>query len=227
MKLSVVMPAYNEEKTIAEIIGRVQAIPLEKEIIVVDDGSTDSTREILKKIASSEAGLKVIFHRQNLGKGAALRRGFAQVSGDVIVVQDADLEYDPADLPRLLEPIQKGQARIVYGSRILGKNPFSYLRYWLGGLLLSKLTNILYGSKITDEPTCYKMFRREVLQEIDLKCKGFEFCPEFTAKVLRRGEKILEVPISYSPRRMEEGKKIRWKDGLVAAYVLIKYRIVK
>jgi len=226
MKLSVVIPAYNEEKTVAEIIRRVQAVPLEKEIIVVDDGSTDRTGEILKEIASS-GRVKVIFQERRQGKGAALRRGFAQVSGEVIVVQDADLEYHPGDFVRLLEPIQKGRARIVYGSRILGKNPFSYLRYWLGGLFLSKLTNILYGSKITDEPTCYKMFRREILQEIDLKAKGFEFCPEFTAKVLRRGEKILEVPISYSPRSMAAGKKIRWKDGFVAVYTLIKYRIVK
>jgi len=226
MKLSVVIPAYNEEKTVAEIIRRVQAVPLDKEIIVVDDGSTDRTVEILKEIASTP-GLKVIFQQRNLGKGAALRRGFAEATGEVIVVQDADLEYDPREFPRLLEPIQKGQARIVYGSRTLGKNPFSYLRYWLGGLFLSKLTNILFGSKITDEPTCYKMFRREVLQEIGLKCKGFEFCPEFTAKVLRRGEKILEVPIAYRPRRMEEGKKIRWRDGLIAAYTLIKYRIMR
>ncbi|KPJ63203.1 MAG: glycosyl transferase [Planctomycetes bacterium DG_23] len=226
MKLSVVIPAYNEEKTVAEIIRRVQAVPLDKEIIVVDDGSTDRTVEILKEIASTP-GVKVIFQERNLGKGAALRRGFAEATGEVIVVQDADLEYDPREFPRLLEPIQKGQARIVYGSRTLGKNPFSYLRYWLGGLFLSKLTNILFGSKITDEPTCYKMFRREVLQEIGLKCKGFEFCPEFTAKVLRRGEKILEVPIAYRPRRMEEGKKIRWRDGLIAAYTLIKYRIMR
>jgi glycosyltransferase involved in cell wall biosynthesis len=226
MKLSVVIPAYNEERTIAEIIRRVQAVPLEMEIIVVDDGSTDRTREILKEMASGER-IKVFFQEKNQGKGAALRRGFAEATGDVIVVQDADLEYDPRDFPRLLLPIQQGQTRIVYGSRTLGGNPFSYLRYWLGGLFLSKLTNLLYGSQITDEPTCYKMFRREILDEITLEADGFEFCPEFTAKVLSRREKILEVPIAYKPRKIEEGKKIRWKDGVIAAYTLIKYRLRK
>ena len=223
MKLSIIIPAYNEEKTILETIHRVEAADLgvEKEIIVVDDGSTDRTREVI----ASVAGIKKILQKKNQGKGAALRAGFTAATGDYIVIQDADLEYNPDDLRLMVAEAERG-ARVVYGSRRLGrkKNPKAGLSYYAGGVLLSWLTNLLYGSRISDEPTCYKMFRRDLIQGLSLKCAGFEFCPEVTAKVLRRGEKIIEVPISYSPRSRREGKKINWRDGAVAVWTLVKYR---
>jgi len=224
MKLSVIIPAYNESGTIKEIIKRVHAVPIEKEVIVVDDGSTDSTWEILNQLTYN--GIILKRHDRNMGKGMAIRTGIKHVSGDVIIIQDADLEYAPHDYLELIKPIVRGEAKVVYGSRILGKGKHSYKTFYLGGRFLSILTNLLYGSSITDEPTCYKMFKSEVLKDIKLECTGFEFCPEVTANVLKRGIKIVELPISYHPRSIREGKKIKWSDGAVAIWTLIKYRFV-
>lgn len=225
MKLTVIIPIYNEKETIKALLNKVQSVNFNKEIIIVDDGSTDGSRELIKQL--KDPNIKVYFHEKNQGKGAAIRTAIRHASGDIIIIQDADLEYDPQDYYKLIEPIKKGEADVVYGSRFLGNNPLSYSRFYWGGRFLSWLTNILYSCYITDEPTCYKMFKSEVLKSLDLKCKGFEFCPEVTAKVCRRGIKILEIPISYKPRSIEQGKKIRWIDGLIAIWTILKYRFVK
>jgi len=223
-KLSIIMPVYNERDTVREVIESVLGAPLtlEKELVVVDDGSTDGTSEILDALDLSR--VKVIRQVPNQGKGAALRRGLREATGDIVIIQDADMEYDPRDYQKLIDPIVSGEATVVYGSRQLGENTFSYRRFYFGGLFLSWLTNLLYGSDITDEPTCYKVFRKDVIDSIELKCKRFEFCPEVTAKVLKRGIKIVERPISYNPRSISEGKKINWKDGVEAILTLLKYR---
>jgi len=215
------MPVYNEAKTVAEIVRRVRAVPLDLELIVVDDGSTDGTRELLPGIAGID---HLLVHERNCGKGAAIRTALSAATGDVVVVQDADLEYDPNDFVAMLDLIEVGGATVVYGSRILGNNPMSHLSFYLGGRLLSWIANRLYGLSITDEPTCYKMMRREVLAGLDLVCEGFEFCPEVTAKLARRGHRIVEVPIRYTPRRLAEGKKIRARDGWIAMRTLWRYR---
>jgi len=225
MKLSVIIPCYNEKDTILEILRRVEAVDLEKEIIIVDDHSTDGTRELLSNISSERA--KVIFRDGERGKGAAIREGLKHVTGEMVIIQDADLEYDPNDYYGLVKPIEESRTSVVYGSRILRRGfEISYLRYYWGGRLLSFLTNLLYGSSITDEPTGYKLFKTEALKGLNLKCLRFEFCPEVTAKLLKKGYKILEVPISYHPRTLREGKKIGWWDGLEAIWTLIKYRLV-
>ncbi|MCM8816741.1 MAG: glycosyltransferase family 2 protein [Candidatus Omnitrophica bacterium] len=224
MKLSIIIPVYNEKSTIKSLVDKVLDVPLEKEIIIVDDGSTDGTRDILKKLAEEKNNIKVLFQPQNKGKGYAIRKAIPEITGDVVVIQDADLEYDPMDFLKLLKLIEEGKADVVYGSRILGKNPKSSFSFYIGGKFLSFLTNILYGTSITDEPTCYKMFRSNIIKSINLRCKGFEFCPEITAKIAKKGIKIVEVPIKYNPRTKKEGKKIRWKDGLVAIWTLIKNR---
>jgi glycosyltransferase involved in cell wall biosynthesis len=226
-KLSIIIPVYNEEKTIKELVEKVKKVklPIKKEIIVVDDCSKDRTPEILKKIK----GIKVVRHpgNKNLGKGNAIRTGLKNITGDIVIAQDADLEYNPEDYKKLVEPIIKGKAKVVYGSRNLGdKHEHSYLSYYIGGVFLSKLANLIYGIKITDEATCYKMLRVDVIKSLNLKCERFEFCPEVTAKVAKKGIEILEIPISYSPRKMTEGKKIRWKDGVEAIWTLIKYKFV-
>ena len=227
MKLSVIIPVYNEKDTVGKIIEKVMEVPVDKEIIVVDDGSTDSTKMVLREIIEKNKDvIKVIFKEKNEGKGAAIREGIKYVSGDVVVIQDADLEYDPMDFLKMLKIMEEKNAKVVYGSRILGKNKKSSFLFYLGGRLLSFVANILYNAKITDEPTCYKMFRTEVIRSINLRCKGFEFCPEITAKVRKKGHKIFEVPIRYRPRSVKEGKKIRWKDGIVAIWTLIKYRFI-
>ena len=226
MKLSVVIPCYNESETIHTVIEQVKAVSIhDLEIIVVDDGSTDGTREILKSNIEPLVE-KIIYHEANLGKGAALRSGFKEISGDIVIVQDADLEYDPGDYPKLIDPILNGEADVVYGSRILGGDSNkSYYRYYWGGLFLTWLTNILFKANITDEPTCYKVFKTKILKNIELRCEGFEFCPEITAKILKKGYTIYEVPIAYHPRSMTQGKKIRPKDGLIAIFTLLKYRL--
>jgi dolichol-phosphate mannosyltransferase len=224
--LSVIMPVYNEIKTIREIISKVQAVRVDKEIIVVDDGSTDGTREFLKSISGK--GIKVLFHKKNSGKSHAIRTGIRHASGRVIIIQDADLEYDPSDYPRLIRPILDGRYRVVYGSRFStpDKRPALLNPYFFANRLLTLMSNVLYGAGITDEPTCYKVFDGQLLKSLNLKSKRFEFCPEVTAKVKKRGEKILEVPISYYPRTLKEGKKIKFRDGLEAIWTLIKYRFV-
>jgi len=236
MKLSIIMPVYNERKTIIEILRKVLDVDLSeigftKEIIVIDDGSTDGTREILKTASGYQVPdpsvnqIKTIYHEKNQGKGVAVRTGLKYVTGDIVLIQDADLEYDPNDYVELIKPIVEKKSKIVYGSRTLGKNKKSYWSYYLGGRMLSFFTNLLYGSHLTDEATCYKVFSSDVIRDTRLTCRKFEFCPEVTAKALKRGYKILEIPIHYYPRHIREGKKIRFSDALEAFWVLIKYRI--
>jgi len=225
MKLSIIIPAYNEKKTIEEIIRRVQAVEvgLEKEIIVVDDFSQDGTRQILEKLI--EANLKVFFHSKNMGKGAALQTGFSQAEGDILLIQDADLEYDPKEYARLLEPILDGRADAVYGSRFLG-GPHRVLFFWhyLGNKVLTTFCNILSNLNLTDIETCYKVFKKEVLNSIKLRSKRFGFEPEITLKLAKLKCRIYEVPVSYSGRDYSEGKKIGWKDGIAALFHIIRYR---
>nr|HID58685.1 glycosyltransferase family 2 protein [Desulfobacterales bacterium] len=224
MKLSIIIPVYNEESTIKTLLNRIALVdlPIEKEIIIVDDGSTDNTRSILKRI--NRPGIKIYYHETNMGKGAAVRTGLRAASGDIVLIQDGDLEYDPMDYHELIKPIINKRARVVYGSRVLGRAPISYHRYYWGGRFLSFLANTLYGIKITDEPTCYKVMDATLIKGLDLRCRRFEFCAEVTAKLGRMGEDIVEVPISYTPRSIRDGKKIRWYDGLIAILILIRYR---
>jgi glycosyltransferase involved in cell wall biosynthesis len=225
MQISVVIPVYNEVSTIREIVARVQAVDLEKEIIIVDDGSTDGTREQLQEITLSHQNVRVLYHDQNQGKGAALRTGFESTSGDIVIIQDADLEYDPREYPVLLEPILDGRADIVYGSRFLG-GPHRVLFFWhyLGNKFLTLLSNAVTNLNLTDMETCYKVFRREVLSDIQLKSNRFGFEPEFTAKIAKKDFRIYETPISYSGRTYAEGKKIGWKDGAKAIFAIIWFR---
>ncbi len=225
MMLSVIMPTYNEKNTLLTILEKVRRVPIRKEIIIIDDGSVDGTQNILDQFRQ-EKDVKVVFHERNRGKGAAIRTGLGFATGDMIVIQDADLEYDPRDYLKLVPLIESGKAAVVYGSRILGRNDPSYFRYYWGGRLLTLVANLLFGLKLTDEATCYKVFRKEVLCKIKLDCTGFEFCPEVTAKVARLGYGIVEIPISYDPRSFEEGKKIRWRDGVIAIWTLLKYRFL-
>jgi glycosyltransferase involved in cell wall biosynthesis len=227
MKLSVVMPVYNEKATIRQIIDKVQAVDLEKELIVVDDGSTDGTRDILRELEPTlDSGVRIYYLDRNRGKGAAVRYGIAQATGDVLVIQDADLEYEPDEFHTLLQPYLKGRAAVVYGSRFLGGHRTLY--YWttLGNKLLTWLTNIIYNTNLTDMETCYKLFSMDVLREIPLKCQRFEFEPEVTAKILKRGIHIYEVPISYMGREYSEGKKITYKDAWQAVKTLVRYRFM-
>lgn len=228
MKLSVVIPVYNESGTLKEILRRINEIDIDKEIIVVDDGSTDSTVGLIKELKAAQNGqIRFLAHETNSGKGAAIVTGLQAAQGDITLIQDADLEYDPGDYPALLEPFKDEEVQVVYGSRNLRKNDRSTLTFYWGGRLLSWITNLLYGSNITDEPTCYKVFRTSLLKDLNLQCRGFDFCPEVTAKVLRRKIPIHEVPISYYPRDWKQGKKIQWKDGITAIKVLITHRFKK
>ncbi|MCX6748489.1 MAG: glycosyltransferase family 2 protein [Candidatus Pacearchaeota archaeon] len=223
MKLSIIIPAYNEEKSINKIISAVKNVklPCEKEIIVIDDCSKDKTLEIIRKIK----GIKVFFHEKNKGKGAAMRTGASKATGDYILWQDADLEYDPEDLRKIIETAIKNKLEVVYGSRNLEKkNKYSYVSYYLGNLFLNVVTSILYFSKITDMETGYKLVKNKLVGSLNLRANKFDIEPEITAKILKKGIKIVEVPISYKPRSIKEGKKIRWKDGLTALWTLIKYR---
>lgn len=226
MKLSVIIPVYNEVESIHEILKRVQATKLAKEIVVVDDGSQDGTREVLKKL-DGKGGLCVVLHEQNQGKGAAVRSGMNAAHGDIILIQDADLEYDPRDYPRLLQPIQEGIADVVYGSRFLG-GPRRATMYWhmVANKILTFMTNILYDTILTDMETGYKVFRRGVIDGMVIHANGFDFEPEFTAKVLKRRHRIYEVPITFNPRDYTEGKKIKLQDAFEAVWTLLKYRFV-
>jgi glycosyltransferase involved in cell wall biosynthesis len=225
MKLSVVMPVYNEESTIQEILRQVRAVGIVDEIIVVDDGSTDRTRELLK-VEAAQPGTTVIYQRRNQGKGAAVRAGIERAAGDIILIQDADLEYDPRDYPVMIRPIVEGRVKVVYGSRFLGPRKAMMFWHMLANKTLTLLTNVLYNAILSDMETCYKAFRADVIKGIPLRSKRFELEPEITAKVLKRGHRIFEVPISYYGREYTEGKKITWRDGPKAMWTLIKYRFV-
>jgi len=224
--VSVVMPAYNEIDTIEEIIRRVLAVPLRIELIVVDDGSTDGTRELLQKL-QRERNFKVILQPKNGGKGSALRAGFAQVTGDIVIIQDADLEYSPEEYPALIELICAGRADVVYGSRFLGRHRVFLFTHYLGNKLLTFLTNVLYNTILTDMETCFKVMRVEVLRSFVLRSNGFGIEPEITAKIFKRRYRVYEIPITYDGRGYDEGKKITWRDGLVALGVLLKYRFTE
>jgi len=229
MILSVLIPVYNEAATITQIVEQVIAVALEgvtKQIVIVDDGSTDGTRQILDDLAGRWPDLiTVALHEENRGKGAAIQTALAHATGDVVITQDADLEYDPQDYAALLAPFQDPDVQVVYGSRNMQANPRSSWSFYWGGRLVSMVANILYNSHISDEPTGYKLFRTDLLRSLNLESTGFEFCPEATGKILRRGIEIHEVPITYRPRSFEEGKKINWRDGAIAVWTLLKYRI--
>jgi len=231
MILSIIIPVYNEEKTIKEIVSKVKKVKLpvdiNREIIVVDDFSGDRSYKILKNID----GICLIRHKKNLGKGAAIRSSVEKSIGDIIIIQDADLEYDPFDYPELIDPILSGKAKVVYGTRlrnypmrVFGRKHTPFVTHYLGNIFLSFTTRLLYGSTITDMETCYKVFRKEVIENIKIKSNRFEFEPEITAKILKAGYKIYEVPIKVKPRGYDEGKKITWRDGFLAIWTLIKYR---
>lgn len=225
MKLSIVMPVYNERNTIKEILRRVKQVDLgdlEREIIIVDDNSQDGTRNILAM--EEDSITRVIYHTENRGKGAAVRSGYKAATGDLVVVQDADLEYDPEDFPRLLEPILKGNAQVVYGSRFTGPRKNMLFWHYVGNRFLALTTNVLFNTTLSDMETCYKLMTREVLDSLDLKSDHFDIEPEITAKILKQRIRIFEVPISYAGREMEEGKKITWRDGIPALWTLFKYR---
>ena len=224
--LSVVMPVYNERATIEEIIPRVLAVPLRIELIVVDDGSTDGTRDLLPGLAERHS-FKLILQPKNGGKGSALRRGFQEVTGDLVVIQDADLEYSPEEFPELISLICEGRADVVYGSRFLGRHRVFLFTHYAGNRLLTLITNALYNTMLSDMETCYKVMRTEVLRSFRLESDGFGIEPELTAKIFKRGYRVYEVPITYDGRGYEEGKKITWRDGVVALWVLLKYRFTE
>jgi glycosyltransferase involved in cell wall biosynthesis len=235
MKLSIVMPVYNERATIEEIIDKVRAadVGMERELVIVDDASTDGTRELLARHGSSDCDVRVFFHESNRGKGAAVRTGIERTTGDIVLIQDADLEYDPDDYLELLKPIVEGSAQVVYGSRflgrryrLLGRDRVAFPLHYLGNRFLNALTNLLYRSALTDMETCYKAVAQPLLRGLDLRADKFDFEPEVTAKILKRGYRIVEVPIRYQPRGYSEGKKISWRDGARAVWILLKHRFV-
>ncbi|MHB8317925.1 MAG: glycosyltransferase family 2 protein [Acidimicrobiales bacterium] len=225
--LSVILPVFNERRTIAEIIRRMRAVsvPVLVDIVVVDDGSIDGSDKVLAALADST--VRVVTHEKNQGKGAAIRTGLAHASGDLILIQDADLEYDPDDWPRLLDPILKGKASVVYGSRFTGERKNMMPLHWIGNRFLSLVTNVLYSSTLSDMETCYKLFSRTAIEGMTIVSNRFDFEPEITAKLLRRGYRIYEVPISYAGREADEGKKITWRDGFAALRALVKFRFTK
>jgi glycosyltransferase involved in cell wall biosynthesis len=225
--LSVIVPVYNERSTVAEIVRRVRAVdvPLVVDVVVVDDGSTDGTEKVLAALEDST--VHVVTHPANQGKGAAIRTGLSHAHGDLVLIQDADLEYDPEDWPRLLEPVLRGKAFVVYGSRFTGERKNMLPLHWVGNRLLSLVTNVLYRSTLSDMETCYKLFDRRVIEGVTVVSNRFDFEPEITAKVLRRGFRIYEVPISYAGREPDEGKKITWRDGIGALRALVRFRFTK
>ncbi|HUG15070.1 MAG TPA: glycosyltransferase family 2 protein [Thermomicrobiales bacterium] len=224
--LSVIVPVYNEERTIAEILKRVRAVPIPKQIIVVDDCSTDRTQQLLQA-EYEHADTTVILHRTNKGKGGAVKTGLANVTGDIVIIQDADLEYDPRDYHVLLKPILEGRSKAVYGSRFLGEHKAMYFWHSMGNKFLTLVTNVLFDTTLTDMETCYKVFTRDIAQNLDIKQMRWGIDPEITAKILRSGVRIYEVPISYNGREFWEGKKISWKDALVVLRTLIRYRLFR
>ena len=232
-KISIIIPVYNEEKTIVKILEIIHGLDLDlnKEIIIVNDGSRDKSKEIIQNYLIKNKKIKgtdiVFISKENGGKGSAIREGINRASGDLLIMQDADSEYNPQEIKKLIEEINKGEYDAIYGSRILKDNPYQYFTYYLGNRFLSFLTSVLYGAKITDMETCYKLLPAKIAKEIELKAKGFDMEPEITAKILKRGYKIKEIPISYNPRTKEEGKKINWKDGLKAVLVLFYWRFKK
>lgn len=237
MKLTIIIPVFNEEKTINEILNRVVKAKLlsgiKKEVIVIDDGSTDKTLRVLSEFKIINYKIKILRHNKNQGKGAAIRTGLKYATGNYVIIQDADLEYDPKDYLKLLQPILDGKTDVVYGNRfenypliIWGKNKTALPIHWISNFVLATITNTIYGSNLRDMETCYKLFTKGVLDSLDLNANGFEFEPEITAKILKKGYKIFDVPISISPRTYKEGKKITWKDGIIAVCTLIKYRFV-
>ncbi|HOP80884.1 MAG TPA: glycosyltransferase family 2 protein [Armatimonadota bacterium] len=223
MKLSIIIPVYNEKANIAAVIDAVKTVDLPKEIIVVDDGSTDGTSEILESYKDDET-IRIHSSVLNFGKGTAIRVGLKYVTGDIVVIQDADLEYDPQQIPELIKPIAEDKADVVYGSRFKGSIKGMKFANWLANRILVIAANVLYRAGISDEATCYKAFRADIIKSLQLKCTRFEFCPEVTAKVRKRGIPIHEIPIHYTGRTVAEGKKVTWKDGFEAIWVLIKYR---
>jgi len=231
--LSIIVPVYNEERTITNILDVLCRLDLgvKKEIIIVDDGSKDNSKKIIKKYierAKSKKGVKFKFlTKPNGGKGSAIKKGFKMATGDIVTIQDADLEYDPADYKKLIKPIMDKKQSVVYGSRFLNKQTPLYKSFFLGNKFLTLLTQILYNSKITDMETCYKVFRKDIVKSLNLRANRFDMEPEITAKILKRGIKIVELPISYNPRTIEEGKKINWKDGLQAIYTLFYWKFKK
>jgi len=227
MKLSVVIPVYNERRTLRQLLQRVLQVPFETEILCVDDGSTDGSRELLAELEAQHPQLRVFFQAKNAGKGAALRRGIQEASGDFVIIQDADLEYDPADYPSLLEPLIQEKADVVYGSRFLGSGPHRVLYFWhsVANWFLTLVSNCLTNINLTDMETCYKVFRREIIQSIPIQEDRFGFEPEITVKIAKRKLRIYEIGISYAGRTYEEGKKIGWKDGVWALWCLLKYSL--
>lgn len=227
MKLSIIIPCYNEEATILQVVSRINNVKIQdtkKEIIIINDGSTDGTVNKIKDIND----VVIINHDKNMGKGEAIRTGLKYVSGDLIIIQDADLEYDPSEYPNLIKPFESNKINVVYGSRNLKKNDYSLFSFYIGGIIITKFANLLYpNAKLTDLHTCYKIFRKKLILELNIESTGFEFCPEITAKILNKKISIKEVPISYYPRSKKEGKKIKWRDGIIALYVLIKHKFSK
>jgi len=224
MRLSVIMPVYNEKDSIKEIIGKVMAVPIEKELIIVDDFSKDGTRDILKAV--NEPNVKIFYHEVNKGKGAAIKTGISHVNGDIVVIQDADLEYDPMEYLKLIKPIEQNEADVVYGSRFSGSTEKMSFAHLLGNKFLTITTNILYGANLTDMETCYKMMRAPIIKSLKLRANRFDFEPEITAKLLKKRLRLKEIPITYKGREWSEGKKITWRDGFTALWSLIKYRFV-
>jgi glycosyltransferase involved in cell wall biosynthesis len=225
MKLSIVIPVYNESKTLEELVRRVKAVEgITKEIILVEDASRDGSKELVERLAREDSLIVAVYHEKNMGKGAALRSGFQKATGDFVIVQDADLEYDPQEYHKLLKPVFDGKATVVYGSRFTGEHRNMNFKHWVGNQFLTLVTNILYDTTLSDMETCYKLIPRELIQGVKLRSNRFEFEPEITAKILKTGVRIYEVPISYAGREVNEGKHISWKDGLPALWALIKYR---